>query len=308
MFNQTLTYSVSDRPKVNSVSDQIQVALAIADETILKSLLVDSVPSISAPHRIGTVHSSVGVPIETHEVADGVLQFESISCILASSQSEVEQAIAANSYATGAHTRRNEYAKLTQCESETRVLGQNISLAQALGILSHAGFMPHQVQEILYLPNEAWHKTWWYALDDFGDFTVPFRRLIRTRRFADGTFTIQYKDYFAQDKPPCFKGKTQNVLIDVALGDLSFSYRLRKINYLRQHLGIEKAILICDYLSDLEAQGFISQGISIYSVEDVMLPTQSDCGLCVNRECPMNGRRDSPVLTCRRFCLEDWHD
>lgn len=306
MLSNTLVYSINDRPNESSLSDQIQIALAIADEDLLSRLLAHSVPAIAPRHQIGGVSSKVGVPVDAQEMAHGIIQFEHVNCVLADSQADVEQLV--TQLCSMSHRSRSaEYAKLTQCESETRSLGQNMSLAQALSVLTYAGFDSHEAYDILYLPYEAWHKTWWYALDDIGRYTIPFRRFIRTRRFADGTFTLQYKDYFAQDKPPCFKSTEHEVLVEVA-SEAGFAHTLGRINYMRQRLGVSHVVLMCDRLSELEAQGFIRQGISLYGIDELVLPTQPDCVICANRDCPMNGRPDSPVLTCRRFCLDAWQE
>jgi hypothetical protein len=312
MLNNTLVYPVGDRPKASSVHDQVQIALAIADETLLRSLLVDSMPAIVPPHQIGTITSEIGVSVEAQAVADGILQFDWISCVLANPQRQVEHTDAADTASKSRYPGNwdytKDYAKFTQCESEMRMLGHNISWAQALAILTHAGFSHREAHDILYLPCAGWYKSWWYALDEYGEFTIPFYRLIRTRRFADGTFTLQYKDYFAQDKPSCFSSIKQKVLVHIATDQSSFSQTLHQVNYLRKQLSIERAILIGDQISEFEARGFISQGISIYTAHDLIWSTQSDCTLCANRNCPMNGLTDSPVTTCKRFVLEDWSD
>ncbi len=311
MISNTLVHPISDRPVTDhpieaSIADQMELALAIADEATLTSLLINAIPVIVPRHQVGAITSVVGVPVDAHEAAHGIIQFDHISCVLAESQADVEQLIT-HLCAISNRSRSLEYAQLTQCESETRSLGQNMSLAEALAILIHAGFTHPEAYDILYLPYEAWHKTWWYTLDDSGNYTIPFRRLIRTRRFADGTFTLQYKDYFAQDKPPCFTSTEQKVLVEVASSQ-GFAHTLQRINYMRQQLDITQVLLMCDHLSELEAQGFIRQGISLYGADDLILPTQPDCIICANRDCPMNGRPDSPVLTCRRFCLDNWQD
>ncbi|NJL40267.1 MAG: hypothetical protein HC879_20225 [Leptolyngbyaceae cyanobacterium SL_5_9] len=288
------------QPQSAATRDQIQIALAIADDSILKSLLVNCTPAIARPSLIGTVSSSIGVAIAPQTAVDGIIQYESIHCALAPPQFETEHHLFPYTNQT---IKQKEYQKLTRCEAETRDLGQNVSLDQALSLLTQVGFSPRQVDEILSLSYEACHKSWWYLLDSDGNPTVPFLRLIRTLRYPNGSYTIQYKDYFSQEKPCCFQKQTQQVLVKIKTGLQSFSETLERINYCRNQLDIKEVILICDTVSDLEARGFISQGISLYAATDLFLPAQANCANCVTRDCPMNGTENSPVLTCRRFCL-----
>lgn len=298
MVNPVLTHSAPSQAAA-SVHDQVQIALAIADTTLLKSLLVDSTPPIAPSHQIGSVTSAIGVPLAGKKAVDGVLTFEAIHCVLSNAPVERER----HSHSEGHNRSQRERARLTQCESETHILGRTVPLAQALSLLSQSGFSPRQIEEILHLPYEAWHKSWWYALDTEGNFTVPFLRLIRTLRYTDGTFTIQYKDYYGQEKPTCFGIREQKVLIEIKAEVQSFGKTLEKINYAREQLGVSQAILICDRLSDLEARGFISQGISLYTAAELNLPAQANCAICVS-DCPMMGRESSPVLLCQQFCIQ----
>jgi hypothetical protein len=125
---------------------------------------------------------------------------------------------------------------------------------------------------------------------------------MRSRRFADGTLTLQYKDFFAEDQPICFKSCNQQVLVEIMPDQHQFPVTLAKINQLRQQLQVNKALLICNQISDLEARGFISQGISLYSAKEITLPVKANCLTCATR-CPFQGKADSPVLLCQQFCL-----
>lgn len=289
-----MTYSVSAYPHPNRVAaslhDQVQIALAIADESLLRSLLVNCLPAILPPHQIGTVTAAIGVPIGKKAV-DGVLTVEQIQCILADS---IE--------AGGTTVRRSDAARSLKCESELQTIGQSISLAQAIAILQQAHFSPTQIEEILHLSSEGWYKSWWYSIDAEGNFTVPFLRQIRTLRYANGRVTLQYKDHFEQDKPLCFRSQTQQVLVEIETEPQSFRQTLEKINYAKAKLNIPAAILICDRLSELEVQGFVSQQISIYS-STAELPVQADCQSCAT-DCPLQGHTDSPVIACRQYCVQ----
>lgn len=79
---------------------------------------------------------------------------------------------------------------------------------------------------------------------------------------------------------------------------------LRQINNQRQALKIQQAVLICNTISELEAQGFIHQGISVYPAIELVLPTQANCAHCGRKECSMNGTLDSPIALCYGFLPE----
>jgi bacterioferritin-associated ferredoxin len=290
--------------------DRVQIALAIADQPVLKSLLTDCTPPIAQPHRIGSVSSAIGVPVVAAAsplaaspitIADGTIEFEELHCLLADSFPEFEQGVAEYSRLKG---NRRGYLDLTRCEAESQTLGQMIPLSNAISLLAEAGFSAAQSREILNLPQDGWYKSWWYQADERGEFTVPFLRLIRCRHYADGKLTLQYKDFFAQDQPICFKSRSLKVLVEILPAAHQFAATLAKINLARQQLDMPQALLICDKISDLEARGFISQGISIYAAQEIALPVKANCLHCATAGCQMQGNPDSPVLLCQRFCLD----
>lgn len=298
MPNNPLFYPIQEQRQTSSLQDQVQIALAIADHTLLKSLLVNCIPAISQPHLIGSVAVELAVPVRDRYVADGILHYEALKCVLAAPQDGIERSQA---YDSG---NRSDQWRHKQFESELHTLDKAISLTDAVSLLTHAGFSPEQVKEILYLPYEGWYKSWWYTLDENENFTVPFLRLIRTLRYPDGTFAIQYKDYYEQDQPPCFSSMPQKVKLRIRTEDHGFGETLGRINTTRTSLGITQTILICNTIAELEAQGFISQGISIYPAAELVLPTRANCTICGTKTCPMNGTEDSPIMMCRRFSLE----
>lgn len=293
-------------PRPPSPVEQVQLALAIADEAGLKALLTDCTPPLAQRHRIGATSSTISIRLDTHETVDALVEFEDITCVPAESDADVERTM--ESWGLSASERIRELSRLTRCESDLQTLLHHATLAQTLSHLAHVGFSPQHIQDILHLPTDAWHKSWWYTLDDLGNFAIPFHRRIRTRRYADGTFTIQYKDYFPYEKPTCFKSRAQKVLVAIQDPSQGFGPLMSSINYGREKLGIDRAILIGDRLSELEARGFVSQGVSLYAASDLLLPTRANCMLCANHSCPMNHRQDSPVTTCRSFCLGEWQD
>lgn len=301
MVRNRLTSSMLQRDRATSPHDHIQIALAIAEENVLKSLLVNCSPPIVDYHRLGSVSASIGVPATSKKAVDGIIQFEEINCVLADAAVETDPHLAEVNMGNAP---RYRHLSLVRCESEMHTLGQTLSLSQAIALLARSGFSPQQIEDILNLPHEAWHKTWWYTLDEDGNFTIPFLRTLRTLRYTDGSFTIQYKDHYSQEKPPCFSAREEKVLIEIKPEVQSFSRTLEKINHSREECSINRAILICDQLSPLEAQGFMSQGISVYTGAELDIPIQANCLACTNHGCPMNGYTDSPVMMCRQFVFD----
>ena len=302
MSNSVLTLTGFEPQHATALHEEMQLALAIADEPILRSLLVESTPAIAPAHRIGSITAEIGVPmLGADRSIDGTLRFEFVHCVLANTQPEDEPAPTA----INSDYRMRAYSQLIRCRSELYTLAQDIPLSQAIALLTQAGFSAEQVTAILHLPNDAWHKSWWYTLDTAGYLTVPFQRFIRTRQYADGAFTIQYKDYYPEERPLCFKSMDQRVPVAIKSEFQGFRETLEKINRAKEQLGVHQAILICDTLSGLEAQAFIRQGVSLYATGPLRLPVRVNCAHCANLGCPMNGRGDSPVMTCDRFSLAE---
>jgi len=295
-----LFHPTNEPARTANVRDQIQMALAIADSTLLKSLLVNCLPAIATPFHIGSVSSQVSIPIKDHPSADGIVQYEAIHCVLSDSRPQLEQ-FPSNS---GWTKDSKELTRITQHESELHTLVQNLPLAPVISLLSNTGFQQTQIQDILRLPHYAWHKSWWHAIDPEGNFTIPFLRCIRTFHYPDGTLTLQYKDFFEQEKPDCFTTLPQKVLIAIRSDTHGFAETLQQLNRQRDALGVAKAILVCQIASELEMQAFIKQSISLYPGTDLTLPIQSNCQICARYECPMNHRLDSPVVMCRGFLVE----
>lgn len=301
MPNHPLFYPLADRIGSANFRDQVQIALAIADPSMLTALLVNAIPPLIEHWHIASITAEIGVPVDNGQSADGIVSFETVQCVLANSYQPCEPL---QQHKGGWNRENRELVRLTQHESEMQTLGQNLSLAPLVSLLSASGFTPKQIEEILRLPTDGWHKTWWYAIDVHGNFTIPFLRHIRTLRYPDGTFTIQYKDFFEQDKPPCFTKQSHRALVTIKPDHQGFGETLRQLNYQRTALGIRQSILICNTISELEAQAFINQAVSLYPAIEVTLPTLANCGACGRRECPMNGVEASPVALCLGFLPE----
>lgn len=285
-----------------SCLEQVQMALAIADQSRLRSLLFSSQPSLMPVHQVGSVTVQIGVPLEQRAVAiDAILDYEAIQCILTDTWQVGAAKAEAGGKAQSPHSRYRTYESLTHYHSDLQTLGENMALSQAIALLSHAGFNAEQVTTILHLPQTAWHKSWWYMLDEMGDFTVPFQRHLRTRRFADGTYSLQYRDYYPQTCPPCFKSQPRRVPLLIKVAQTSFWEALKILNQAREALETQQAIVICENLSDLELQGYVHQGISVYSSEQLAPQAAMRCDRCANSHCPLCGNSDSPVTACVNF-------
>jgi bacterioferritin-associated ferredoxin len=298
MPNNPLFHSINEPVRAVSVRDQIQMALAIADLNLLKALLTQCIPAMIQPERIGMIASEVGVPMGDRVVVDGILHVEAIHCMLANVQPRLDH------NHNGGTNDSKETARLTQHESDLQTIAQHLPLAPAIALLANVGFPSPHIQEILRLPHYAWHKSWWVALDADEHFTVPFLRCIRTLHYPDGTLTLQYKDFFEGEKPKCFASLPQKVLVAIRDEAQGFGETLQQLNQQRSALGSKQAILICNTISDLEAQAFIHQGVSLYPAMDLVLPMQANCLDCGRRECLMNGNAESLVASCHGFLVD----
>jgi hypothetical protein len=280
-----------------SLHDRVQIALAIADEALLKSILTDCLPRLSAPQAMGTISATVGIPLPTGAPAYGMITFEKVCCVLSRSADELEQHL--NQMGDRLHHR---FERLTRYETETQTLAHGVSLTEALTILAQAGFTPSQIEAILTLPYDACHKSWWYTLNADGQVVMPFHRTLRTRHLADGTFILQYKDHFAQERPPCFQSQPVSVLVEIQTPNDTFGSTIARINLERQALGVQHVILIGDRLSGLEIKGYTHQGISLLAAHELRLPVEAHCDRCATYDCPMRSFAHSPVQTCYQFC------
>ncbi len=279
------------------------LALALADESWLRALLTDSLPAIAHPHEIGAVSLQVGVPLSLAPQAriDAVLTFEHIECVLAGSCDSAPPVPEPENH--------SQYQSLTNYHSELVTLALNITPSQAVQLLLQAGFNPEQTHQILHLPSQAWHKSWWYSLDLDGFLTVPFQRWIRTRRFTDGTLTLQFKDYYGRQRPAHFRSQPQQLPVIVQQFDLGFCDTLAQINLARRELATVQAILMVTAITELEIQGYIRQQVSLFtklwsggnSLDETYLSTIASCRICQQTKCPMQGVDSSPVIACQAF-------
>ncbi|NEP17127.1 MAG: hypothetical protein F6J97_09495 [Leptolyngbya sp. SIO4C1] len=236
-----------------SLVDDIQLALAIATETDLKSLLCGCTPALIAPKQVDHAEIQVGLPL-AETTLDGLIRFEQVHCLLAG-KAPVQPI---------GNPRYQNYPDLTLYHSGLQTLAERVCPQTALAILTHVGYSAEQAQAILHLPSQAWHKTWWWQLDSLGQLSEPFYRWMRLRGHPSGTLTLQYQDYYPETCPPCFYSEIQQVSVMVRSQTDSFANTLAMLNRARAGFNTSLAILITPPLSDLETEGFIRQQVSLY--------------------------------------------
>ncbi|MGF1521507.1 MAG: hypothetical protein ACFBSF_04210 [Leptolyngbyaceae cyanobacterium] len=255
MIAANLMHLGEDIPKLDR--NQIQLALAVATEEKLESLLANCVTAIAPLHQIGHVRVSVGVPPGTKglDAIDAVLAYEHIWCVLSEGAPTLE----------GYNAR--DYQYLTRCQSELKTLAWRVNLSEAIALLQHGGFHEEQIQRILQLPWEGWHRSWWDTFDPQGQLGLPFQRWFRTRCYGDGTYTLQYRDHYPQDAPSCFYGVWQQVPVMMAGSASQFGKVLTSLRTAQHVLKAPRCLLLADNLTDLEAEAYMRQGVSLYSLQ-----------------------------------------
>lgn len=288
--------SLAPMPPAPTVSwqEQVQVALAVGNEGLLRRILTDSWPAVLRPSRIGSVQAEVAVPMgERGQWVDGLLKVGRVVCALAGSHPEVPPEPVIHDH--------NHYQFLTGCVSGLYTLAHNQPLSQVLALLAKVGFAEEAIDQILNLPYQAWHKSWWYQADAEGSLSIPFQRFIRTRRYGDGTLTLQYKDYYAQEPPEGFFDAPVQLPVVIRRPQEGFMATLERINQARQALAAERALLVVDALSPVEVEGFTNQKVSVYSPQALAVAAPADCYHCIQEACPLQGQVHSPVLVCQGY-------
>ena len=237
--------------------NQVQLALAVATEEKLLSLLVNCAPTIAQSHQIGHVRISIGVPPGTKglDKIDAVLEYEHIWCVLSEGAPNIE----------GYNAR--DYQYLTRCQSELKTLAWRVNLSEAIALLQHGRFHEEQIQRILQLPWDGWHRSWWDTLAPQGQLGLPFQRWFRTRCYGDGTYTLQYRDHYPQDAPSCFCGIWQKVPVMMAHSASQFGAVLTSLRTAQHALKAQRSLLLADDLTDLEAEAYVRQGVSLYPLQ-----------------------------------------
>lgn len=248
-------------PLVTVDRNQVQIALALADEARVRSLLTDCLPPVISPLQLGSVRMQVGVPLESgnalgHGVGDGVVEYEQLDCVLATPGPGA------------AEPWGQDVATLTRYQGKLHNLGWRVALGEAIALLAYGGFPEDQIQRILHLPWDGWHRSWWYPLTAQGRGEFPFQRWFRARAYGDGTYTLQYRDHYSQDTPPCFRGQWLRVPLAISVPGQSFGERLVGLRQAQSSCHSTQAILLAPTFSPVEEAGFIRQGISLYAWGD----------------------------------------
>lgn len=271
--------------------DQVQLLLAIANAELLRSLLTQSTPVIAHSHQIGQIRISIGAPPEQPEIdiLDAVLEYEHLGCALAEGAPPIDvQSL-------------RDYRYLTRCQSALKTLAWRVNLSDAIALLSHGGFQEAQIQRILQLPWDGWHRSWWDTFDPEGRLGLPFQRWFRTRCYGDGTYTLQYRDFYAQDAPPCFRGVWRQVPLRAAQPEEGFGSTLASLKRARYCLDTDRSLLLTHQATSLEVEGYIRQGISLYPLHDLWCSEQTLCQRCDRHVCPINREHNIPVTQCRNY-------
>ena len=271
--------------------NQVQLDLALADEAMLKALLGDCLSVIARPHQIGQIRIAIGPPASTAglEHIDAVIEYEQVWCMPSTGAP------------SGEDFSVRDLQALTRCQSDLKTLAWRVNLSEAIALLQHGGFDEDQIQRILQLPHEGWHRSWWDTLEPQGHLGLPFQRWFRTRCYSDGTYTLQYIDHYAQDAPRCFRGVWQQVPLMISHSRGQFGETLTGLRKARHLLKTDRCLLLADELTDLEAEGYMRQGVSLYSLQSASSPEQSLCQRCRREQCPMSDRQDTPVLNCKAY-------
>lgn len=277
-----------------TLRDQVQLALALSDRQRLQQLLTDSWPAVATPQTIGTLYAEVSPAIGEGVTLDGLLHFEHIHCRLAEANAALPDPL---EVADQAH-----YQALTRCQSALHTLAKDVALSEAIALLSHAGFAAEPISQILNLPTDAWYKSWWVITDHPFSQQIPFLRLIRSRRYSDGTFTLQYADRYSCDPPKAFRGHSVDIPIVIRDPQSGFGATLAQVNTARRITHSHQAILIADdNPSELEIEGFQRQGVSLFTAQQLHPPVAASCQCCNRQQCPLVGQVQSLVTHCRGF-------
>jgi len=283
------------RTMAPSVPEQAQLALAMADGPGLRRLLADSLPVLALPHQVGSIGIQVGVPLGDPSLGtiDGVLTYERIVCVLAGGPDSVLPP-------PPTCADHSSYQGLTAYQSDLQTLAHNLPLSAAVALLDQVGFAPSQIDQILRLPSQGWHRSWWYSLTPQGQPAQPFQRSLRCRRFGDGRITLQYRDHYGQDAPSHFHSYPARLPVVVRATATSFGATLARINLARHSLGTDQALLIAETISELEVAAFLGQQVALISPLAVSQPLQVNCLRCGHRGCPLQGATTS-VVVCRAY-------
>jgi len=234
------SYPGHEKRKTTPIHDQIQIALALADQQSLINLLLNSKPSIVSFNNRNVIDQALNA-VSQYELHDR-------------GKNPQEWTV------TKVEVKEPFWKKIT-CEAEVPIPKKNY----AVDAIIHYGY--DQKVEIEIRHNSS---------GEILDYNWPM-------------------------------GRSASILVEIKTEIQSWADTLRQIKRYQNELKIPKSILVCDTLTELEAQGFINQGISIYPAINLTLPIYADCSICVHVNCPMSGTQNSPVTMCIDFdTIDGW--
>jgi hypothetical protein len=223
------------------------LVLSLASEPALKSILSDCCPALADPRQIGPVSIQIGIPVPGLAMPlDALLHYERIRCVLLP-DGQPKGAPGHKAY-----------------QSDLQTLVWKEERMVAIATLTQAGFTEAQSDQILQLSSQAWYKSWWQQLDEWGNPGSIFQRWLRLRHHPNGTLTLQYQDHFSDQQPPCFCSQPQQVpVITYPTHQLSFTAVLATLNQARLALQTHAVLMIARNLSEPEIEGFMRQNVSL---------------------------------------------
>jgi hypothetical protein len=225
------------------------LVLSLASEPALKSILSECCPALADPCQIGAVSIQIGVPIaELATPLDALLHYERIGCVLLPDMGNVLPLAG--------------QGRMYHSDLQTLLWKEDREVA--IATLSQAGFPPAQIQQILHLSSQAWHKSWWQQIDEWGNPGPMFQRWLRLRHHPNGSLTLQYQDYFSEHQPSCFHSQPHQVpVLTYPTNQLSFTAVLTTLNQVRLALQTHAILMIARNLSEPEIEGFMRQNVSL---------------------------------------------
>ncbi len=241
---------------------QLEMLLAIASDSQRRSLLTDCTPPIISAPQLGGVQLHLGVPNgQGQAIGDGVLVYEELTCQLAWPDLK-----------SGDRPWLTQNASLTAHQSPLQTLGWRVPLAEAIALLTYGGFSETQIDHLLHLPWDGWHRSWWHPITPSGPGPIPFRRHLRVRLHPEGTYILQYQDHYHQDAPPCFRSQWHTLPLVIHQPNCSLGEHLLRLHQAQQDCQSPHTLLLAGPLSPLEETAFTQQGVPHYPISRLCAP------------------------------------
>ncbi len=281
-MRSSISYPGHENRRTTPLHDQIQIKLATADQEQLKSLVANCHPPVFVKECISNISVKIGVPVQYKQAADGIIFFEGPICESRSLSDDEMAELTQKTVELLQHKRQN-ICSLEACYSKIRT-PQNVGhlpLDLIPSYLKKIGCSPAVISDILKMPRggmncdlaEVWFEIECEKTVGKEQEKETFKRLVRIYENSPVIINgIKYKDFLPSRCPVVCHNTEYKVLIEIKTEIQSFGEVIEQINRYRKHLGIQKAILICDTVTDSEAAGFHSQGISLYPATALVQP------------------------------------